>query len=236
MTTQEIFRTVPFAIAGDASSARALIVIQEAFGVNDHIRDVVEGFAAQGYFVIAPELFHRVGSPEVPYDNFPEAMTAMATLNASDITSDLQVSASFLEEAGFQAPSVGIVGFCMGGTVSFYAGTLGIAAVAVSFYGGGIESGRFGLPSLLDLAPHLQCDWLGLYGDLDKGIPVEQVEALRVATAATPFDTEIVRYSDAEHGFSCDARPGVFHAAAAADARQRTLDFFAEHLRDTVRG
>jgi carboxymethylenebutenolidase len=232
VTTQEIFRTVPLAIAGEASSARALIVIQEAFGVNDHIRDVVAGFAAEGYFVVAPELFHRVGSPEVPYDNFPEAMSAMGTLNASDITSDLQVTASFLDEAGFHAPSVGIVGYCMGGTVSFYAATLGIVAASVSFYGGGIDSGRFGFPSLLDLAPHLQSDWLGLYGDLDKGIPVEQVEALREATAATTHDTEIVRYHDAEHGFSCDARPGVFHATAAADARQRTLDFFAQHLRD----
>ncbi len=232
MTTREVFRTVPLALAGETSSSRALIVVQEAFGVNDHIRDVVERYAAQGYFVVAPELFHRVGSPEVPYDDFPEAMAAMATLNAFDITNDLQVTSSFLAEAGFHAPSVGVVGYCMGGTVAFYAGTMGLAAAAVSYYGGGIENGRFGLPSLLELAPHLHCDWLGLYGDLDKGIPVEQVEALRAATDATAFDTEVVRYADAEHGFGCDARPGVFHAAAAADAHRRTLDFFAEHLRD----
>ncbi len=232
MTTREIFRTVPLAVAGDASSMRALIVIQEAFGVNNHIREVVERFASRGYFVVAPELFHRVGSPEVSYDDFPEAMSAMATLNAADITSDLQVCASFLEEAGYLASSVGVVGYCMGGTVSLYAGTLGIVAAAVTYYGGGIETGRFGLPSLLELTPRLQCDWLGYFGDLDKGIPIDQVEALRDATDAIAFDTDIIRYADAEHGFSCDARPGVYNPAAAADAHQRTLDFFAAHLRD----
>lgn len=232
MTTQEIFRTVPLAIAGDASSKRALIIIQEAFGVNDHIREVVERFASQGYFVVAPQLFHRVGSPEVSYDDFPEAMSAMATLNAADITSDLQVCASFLEEAGYLAASVGVVGYCMGGTVSFYAGTLGIVGAAVTYYGGGIETGRFALPSLLELAPHLRGDWLGHFGDLDKGIPIDQVEALRDATDAVAVDTEIVRYADAEHGFSCDARPGVYNPVAAADAHRRTLDFFAAHLRD----
>ena len=232
MTTRQEFHGVPLAVAGDPASARAVIVIQEAFGVNDHIREVTDRFAAAGYYAVAPELFHRVGSPEVPYDNFPEAMTAMATLDADGLSSDVGAAAEFLAAAEFPSTSIGIVGYCMGGTVTFYAATLGIVGAAASFYGGGIEAGRFGFAPLLELAPRLRAPWIGLYGDLDKGIPVEQVEALRAAAAQTAFDTEVVRYADAEHGFHCDGRPAVFNPVAAADAHQRTLAFFTSHLRD----
>ena len=232
MTTRQIYRGVPLNIAGDPSSPRAVIVIQEAFGVNDHIRDVTERFAAAGYFAVAPELFHRIGSPEIAYDNFPEAMTAMAELDASGIGSDLGAAAQFLSDAGYPASATAIVGYCMGGTVTFFAATLGIVGAAASFYGGGIAAGRFGFAPLLELAPQLKSHWIGLYGDQDKGIPVAQVEDLRVAAAEVAFDTEIVRYADAEHGFHCDGRPAVFNAQAAADAHQRTLDFFASHLSD----
>lgn len=232
MTNRQISNGVPLDVAGATTSTRAMIVIQEAFGVNDHIREVTDRFARAGYYAVAPELFHRVGSPEVDYDNFPDAMAAMATLNAEDITSDLHAVSAFVAAAGYAAPSVGIVGYCMGGTVTFYAATLGVVGAAASFYGGGIDAGRFGFAPLVELAPRLKAPWIGLYGDLDKGIPVEQVEALRSATAVTDVDTEVVRYADAEHGFHCDRRPANFHRAAAADAHQRTLDFFATHLRD----
>jgi len=232
MTTRQTHQDVPLDVAGDPGATRAVIVIQEAFGVNDHIRDVTDRFAASGYFAVAPELFHRVGSPEVDYDNFPDAMAAMAELNAQGIEHDLRSAVAFLGEAGFAPSSIGVVGYCMGGTVSFVAATLGIVGAAASFYGGGIEAGRFGFAPLLELAPTLKAHWIGLYGDLDKGIPVEQVEALRSATSSAPVDTEIIRYADAEHGFHCDGRPAVFNAADAADAHARTLEFFAIHLTD----
>jgi carboxymethylenebutenolidase len=120
----------------------------------------------------------------------------------------------------------------MGGTVSFFAATLDNVGAAASFYGGGVATGRFGLPPLVELAADLKCPWLGLYGDLDQSIPVEQVEALREATNAVSVTTEIVRYPEAKHGFHCDARPDSFNEAAAMDARRRALAFFAEHLRD----
>ncbi|MBW4029314.1 MAG: dienelactone hydrolase family protein [Acidobacteria bacterium] len=232
MTTRQIFESVPLHVAGEISSPRAVIVIQEAFGVNDHIRDVTDRFAAAGYLAIAPELFHRVGSPEVDYDNFPDAMAAMSALDASGIEQDLRAAAAYLAAAQFAPSAIGIVGYCMGGTVSFVAATLGIVGAAASFYGGGIEAGRFGFPPLLELAPALRAPWIGLYGDLDKGIPIEQVEALRNAASDAPFDTEVVRYPDADHGFHCDGRPMVFNAVDAADAHARTLAFFSTHLRD----
>ena len=220
----------PLHIMGEATSPRAVMVLQEAFGVNDHIRSVAQRFADHGFFAVAPELFHRAGSPEIPYDSFPDAMTALGTLTREGLTDDLLATSGFLRDSGFSSGSTGVVGYCMGGSVAFFAATLGAVGAAASFYGGGVETGRFGLPPLLELAPHLTCPWLGLYGDLDQGIPVEQVEALRGATAATPFATEIVRYADAQHGFNCDARPAVYNEAAATDATARTYSFFVEHL------
>jgi carboxymethylenebutenolidase len=220
----------PLQIAGDPTAPHAIIVLQEAFGVNDHIRDVTERFANDGYYTVAPELFHRTGSQEVAYDNFPEAMAAMAELSKDGLSEDLLAASTFLKDAGYEPVATAVVGYCMGGSVSFFAGTLGIVGAAASFYGGGVETGRFGLPSLLELAPDLQSAWIGLYGDLDKGIPVEQVEALRSAAARSGVVSEVVRYADAEHGFNCDGRPAVYNEPASKDAHQRTLVFFAANL------
>jgi carboxymethylenebutenolidase len=117
----------------------------------------------------------------------------------------------------------------MGGTVALHAATAFPLGAAVSFYGGGVAEGRFGMAPLVEQAPHLQAPWLGLYGDLDHGIPVDQVEALRAAAATAPVATDLVRYAEADHGFNCDARDS-YHAASAADAWSRTLAWFDRHL------
>ena len=230
MTEKILPNQFPVYVTGSPDAPLAVIVIQEAFGVNDHIRSVADRFADSGYFAVAPELFHRAGSPEVPYDDFPSAMKYLGGLDREGLTNDLNATTDFLATMGYHAPNVAVVGYCMGGAVSFYAATLGTVGAAVSFYGGGVETGRFGLPSLLELAPSLKCPWLGLYGDLDSGIPVEQVEALRRATAPLAVTTEGVRYADAGHGFNCDARPAAFNEEASLDATRRTLEFFEAHL------
>jgi carboxymethylenebutenolidase len=222
----------PIYASGKTDAPRAIIVLQEAFGVNDHIRGVADLLADEGYLAVAPQLFHRDGSPEIPYDDFASAMPLMANLTKQGLTNDLNATTDFLTTLGFHAPSIAAIGFCMGGTVSFFAATLDNVGAAASFYGGGVATGRFGLPPLVELAADLKCPWLGLYGDLDQSIPVEQVEALREATNAVSVTTEIVRYPEAKHGFHCDARPDSFNEAAAMDARRRALAFFAEHLRD----
>jgi carboxymethylenebutenolidase len=222
----------PIYASGKAASARAVIVLQEAFGVNDHIREVADRFADEGYMAVAPQLFHREGSPEIPYDDFQAAMPFMANLTKQGITNDLNATTDFLATMGFDAANIAAVGYCMGGTVSFYAATLGAIGAAASFYGGGVETGRFGFPPLIELAADLKCPWLGLYGDLDQSIPPDQVEALRAATDALNVTTEIVRYPEGKHGFHCDARPDAYNEAAATNAHERALDFFAEHLRD----
>jgi len=222
----------PVYVTGSTDAPRALIVVQEAFGINDHVRDVADRFANVGFFVVAPHLYHREGSPEVPYDELERAKALIAAISGEGLTNDLNATTDFLSSIGYQSSSVGVVGFCMGGSVAFYAATLATIGAAVSFYGGGVSMGRMGLPPLLELADDLKTPWLGLFGDLDAGIPVDDVEALRAAAKRAPVMTEIVRYPDAQHGFHCDARPAVYNEAAARDGYQRTLDFLAQHLRD----
>lgn len=215
---------------GDGAVRGGVVVVQEALGVTPHIEGVVRWLAAEGWHAVAPALFHRQGSPVLDYGDLEKVMPIMQTLNAGGITTDVISTLDYLDRQGHPSSKVGVVGFCMGGNVTFYAATVRPLGAAVSFYGGGISQGRFGLPSLIELARSLATPWLGLFGDQDKGIPVEEVEQLRAAAAAAPVDTEIVRYADATHGFNCDDRPQAFNPEAAADGRRRTLDWFATHI------
>ena len=232
MSNEKLLGGFPVYASGQTSAPRAVIVIQEAFGVNDHIRSVADRYADAGYLAVAPQLFHREGSPEVPYDDFASVRPLMANLTKQGITNDLDATTNFLTTQGFRAPNIAIVGYCMGGTISFFAATLGTVGVAASFYGGGVDKSRLGFPSLIEMATDLKCPWIGLYGDLDQSIPVESVEALRTAVTASSVVTDIVRYEDGQHGFHCDARPAVYNEVAAQDAHHRTLAFFADHLID----
>ncbi len=213
----------------DGAPKAAIVVIQEAFGVNDHIEDVTRRLAAAGYRAVSPHLFHRSGDPKLAYDDLSQVMPHMQALSAEGIATDLDATFAYLAGAGFEGRRVGIVGFCMGGTVAFFAGARYPLGAAVTFYGGGVGQGRFGYPSQIDEAAKLQSPWLGLYGDLDKGIPVEEVEELRAAAASASVPTEVVRYPDADHGFHCDARSS-YHGPSAEDAWERALDWFGRHL------
>jgi carboxymethylenebutenolidase len=208
----------------------AVIVLQEAFGVNDHIEDVTRRFAQAGYRAVAPHLFHRSGDPALDYGNFEKIMPHMQALSEAALLEDLDVTLAYLADAGLAAPSVGVVGFCMGGSVAFLAAARRRLGAGVTFYGGGVAEGRFGMPPLVELSPGLETPWLGLFGDEDQGIPIDQVETLRQAAATATVPTEIVRYQGAGHGFHCDARPDSYHQASAEDGWQRTLDWFGRYL------
>jgi carboxymethylenebutenolidase len=208
-----------------------VVVVQEAFGVNAYIQDVTRRFAAAGYHAIAPHLFHRSGSPALDYGDLEPVMAQMQLLTDAGTLDDVGTAVGELHAAGWTDDRIGIVGFCMGGRVSFLvAGTLPLGA-AVGFYGGGIVHGRSErMPALIGMADTLRAPWLGLFGDADRGIPVEEVEELRreLATRA-PVETEIVRYPGTEQGFDCDARPS-YSAEAATDAWGRTLAWLDRHL------
>jgi carboxymethylenebutenolidase len=207
----------------------ALIVVQEAFGVNDHIVDVCHRFAAAGYRTVAPHLFHRDGVNALPYD-IEQALPHMAALTADGIRADLAASREHLAAQGFALSATGIVGFCMGGSIALIAASEEPYGAAVTLYGRGVVKGRFGFRPLGELAPALLSPWLGLYGDQDLSIPVDEVEALRVAAASAHVPTTVIRYAAAGHGFHCDARPDLYDEAAAKDAWTKTLDWFARFL------
>jgi carboxymethylenebutenolidase len=212
----------------DGQAAGAVIVFQEAFGVTDHIQDVCRRFSAEGYVAVAPHLFHRSGDPVIAYDDGANTLPHLKQLSAEGLEADLDATLAYLNGAGFQPAQIGVVGFCMGGSVAFLAAARRVLGAAVTFYGGGITQGRFGIPPLVDLAGELKTPWLGLFGDGDQSIPVDQVESLRKEVDGT-VPTEIVRYQEAGHGFHCDAR-GSYHEASAKDAWKRTLRWLRANL------
>jgi carboxymethylenebutenolidase len=206
-----------------------IVVVQEAFGVNDHIEDVARRFAAEGWLAVAPHLFHRTGDPKLGYTDMTPVMEQMQALTRDGVLTDLDAAFARLAAAGIDATRQGVVGFCMGGTVALVADAERQVGAAVTFYGGGVKEGRFGFPALVEEAPKLRAPWLGLFGDLDQGIPVADVEELRTAAASSGQPTEIVRYPEAGHGFHCDQRES-FHGPSATDAWRRTLAWFDRYL------
>jgi carboxymethylenebutenolidase len=220
----DVFEAVP-----DGEPRGAVIVIQEAFGVNDHIQDVTGRFARAGYLGVAPALFHRAGGGTAPYDDFSQVMPLFEGISDDGILVDVDATIAHLEGRGFPRSRIGIVGFCFGGRVAFLTAVHRSLGAAVTVYGGGIVPANPLAGPLIEEAPALQTPWLGLFGDLDKGIPVDDVEVLRAAVGDAEVVADIVRYADADHGFHCDARD-AYHHESAADAWTRTLGWFATHL------
>lgn len=221
----------PLSVARPDGTPRAgVIVVQEAFGVTTHIEDVCERAAGAGYLAVAPHLFHRTGDPALAYDDIAGLRPHMDALTAEGIGADLDACLAFLTGAGIDARHTGITGFCMGGSVTFWAAATYELGAAVTFYGGGLGSARFGFPPLLELGDKFRTPWLGLYGELDQSIPMDEVEELRKRADRAPVDTEIATFPNADHGFHCNDRPAVYNEAAAADAWSRTLAWFARYL------
>jgi carboxymethylenebutenolidase len=206
-------------------------VIQEAFGVNEYIEDVTRRGAEAGYHSVAADLFHRSGGGTVPYGQFDKVMEHFKEIKGdANILNDVDGALDHLRGAGFADAQIGIVGFCFGGRVTFLTAVNRAIGAAVGFYGGGIVTGRFPqFPPLIDEVASLQTPWLGLFGDQDGSIPVEDVERLRAALPDAKVDTDIVRYPEAGHGFHCDRRPD-YRPDDAKDAWARTLRFLDEHV------
>jgi dienelactone hydrolase len=220
----KIFEAKP---KGEAKGA--VIVIQEAFGITDHIKSICHRLAAEGYLAVAPHLFHRTGDPIIAYDKMQEVMPHISKLNRAEIENDIKTTLGHLAMLGFTGKKVAIIGFCMGGTIAFHAGAEWELGAAITFYGGGIAQGRFGLPAMAEAAPNLKTPWLGEFGDLDQSIPMAEVNALRAAAAKAAVPTEVNRYPEADHGFHCNDRSS-YHEASSKVAWAKTLQFLNEHV------
>ena len=200
----------------------AVVVVQEIFGVNAHIREVADGFAAAGYAALAPALFDRVErGVELGYDAAGMARgraLAFDGLQREHALADLQAT---VEEAG-KYGAVGLVGYCFGGLMAYLAacGVTGLAC-ASAYYGGGI-AGVVGDGSKPDVVP--RCPTIMHFGSLDAHIPVADVEQVRAALPDVP-----VHLYEADHGFNCDHRES-YHAASAQLALERTIALLREHV------
>jgi carboxymethylenebutenolidase len=214
-------------VATPASAPRAaIIVFQEIFGINSHIRDITERFAKQGYLAISPELFHRTGPKfECGYSDaeVQQGIGHMMKVAPQGLEADIQATFAFAKESGL---AVAATGFCMGGRTAFLAASLVPLACGISFYGGGIAPGPFG-PGLLDRIPHLQAPVLFLWGGKDTHIPLESVDQIVAAMRASGKSFVTAEFSEAEHGFFCNQRAS-YHPASAAVAWPMALAYLAE--------
>jgi carboxymethylenebutenolidase len=200
----------------------AVVVLQEIFGVNSHIRSVADGYAAAGYLAVAPATFHRV-QPGVDIGYADADMKAGMALKAAvealpppGVLQDVQ--AAINHAAQTSGGKVGIVGFCWGGLLTWRAAcTLSGLSAAVPYYGGGMTVGE-------EPTRKPACPVMVHFGDQDHWIPLDTVEAFKKAQPGV----QVFVY-EANHGFNCDQR-GSYNEAAAKLAKQRTLEFFAKHL------
>ncbi len=206
----------------------AVIVLQEAFGVNDHIQDVARRVAEQGYVAVAPDLFHRSGIETVEYSDRDTAMRLIGELGAEQIGTDVGAVVTHLADAeNIPADRTAIVGFCFGGRAAFTAATVLPVAGTVVFYGPGIASGPH---AALDQAAHIKGPVLMFAGDADPTIPPGDLAAIQATAQRDNLDLRLAVFSGAGHAFHCDARPAQYVADAAHKAWLNTTEFLTETL------
>jgi len=197
-----------------ATRSAGVIVIQEWWGLEEHIKDVVRRFARQGYVGLAPDLCHGVVVTEPD-----EARKRVMDLDMAQAVHEIRQALAFLKQQAYVGPKVGIVGFCMGGRLDLQTARME-DGLGVAFY----------VSPLVDAdTAQLKAPLLGLYGSQDQSIPVERVKATNAALTAAGIDHEIHIY-DAPHAFFKDSQPSGYNRAAAVDAWARTLEWFRRHL------
>jgi carboxymethylenebutenolidase len=200
-------------------SGPGVVVIQEWWGLVDHIKDVCDRFADEGFVALAPDLYHgkTTKSPD-------EAGKLMMAMRVDEAEKDLGAAVQYLLTLdSTTSEEIGVVGFCMGGALALYTATKNSnIGACVVFYGGH--------PKVKPDLPNLHAPVLGLYGEKDGSVTPAVVHDLERQVKDLGKQIEVKIYPGAQHAFFNDTRPGVYDADAAADAWQRTIKFFREHL------
>jgi len=207
-----------------------VLVVQEIFGVNDHIQDVCRRLAKLGYLALAPELYFRQGDVKAMTDPREIIEKVVSRVPDAQVMADLDDAADFAARGRGDSTRLGITGFCWGGRVAWlYAAHNSRLRASVAWYG------RLAGPTdplhpvhPVEIAGRLHCPVLGLYGALDSSIPLDQVERMRAAVAAARKNAEIVVYPEAGHAFHSDYRP-TYHEASARDGWIRMRDWFRQY-------
>ena len=208
-----------------------VVVVQEIFGVHEHIRDVCRRFAKRGYLAVAPELYVRQGDVSQLSDIEEIIRTVVAKVPDAQVMADLDATVAWAADSGRgDVERLGITGFCWGGRIVWmYAAHNPRLKAGAAWYGRLVGEASDLTPSHpIDVADRLHAPVLGLYGAADSGIPTETVERMRAALRAAESPSEIVLYPDTPHGFHADYRAS-FRKREAEDGWQRLLAWFAQH-------
>ncbi|ANS40733.1 dienelactone hydrolase family protein [Serratia inhibens] len=207
-----------------------VLVVQEIFGVHEHIQDLCRRLAKQGYLAIAPELYFRQGDARDYTDIGELFQKLVGKVPDRQVLADLDHAAHWATRHGGDAGKLAITGFCWGGRITWlYAAHNPQLKAAVAWYGKLVGEKTLNSPKHpVDVATQLSAPVLGLYGGQDTGIPLETVETMRQAIRAANANAEIVVYPEAGHAFNADYRPS-YDAEAATDGWQRMLAWFAQH-------
>ena len=202
---------------------RAIIVMQEAFGVNSHIRDVTTRFAREGFLAVAPELFHRTGTGvEGRYDAFAAMQPHFGALTTDGILADAKAAYRWVvSQPDVDAARVASTGYCLGGRASFLANSSLPLAAGVSYYAGG-------MPSVLDRVEMVHGPHTFFWGGRDKHITAEQKQAVVDTFTRAGKTFTNVEFSQADHGFFCDQR-SAYEPNAAREAWALTLAFLGDY-------
>ena len=216
ITSSDGFELDAYLALPDGTPKAGIVVIQEIFGVNQHMREVADGYAANGYAALAPALFDRVEKGiELGYEGGDLGKGAGIAFNELDMKTTLQDLTASVEHLTSYG-KVGAVGYCYGGLMAYLSAcNIDSLTCAVGYYGGGI-AGNLEQKPKIPLMLH--------FGELDTHIPMDDVEKIKAANPNVPVHTY-----NAEHGFNCDHR-ALYNAEAAKFARERTLEFFAQEL------
>jgi carboxymethylenebutenolidase len=216
LTAEDGHKLAAYRAAPKGTPRGGLVVVQEIFGVNSHIKRVVDGFAADGYVALAPAIFDRVERDfAIGYkpEDIERGRAVRGKLPVEDAVKDVRAAVKSLAAERLK---VGVVGYCFGGTLAWLAATrIGGVACAVGYYGGGIADTATEKP---------RCPVLLHWGETDQSIPPEHHARVRAAHPDLPMHVY-----PAGHGFNCDERAS-YHEPSARLARQRTLEFLAKHL------
>jgi carboxymethylenebutenolidase len=214
-------------VAEPVSSVRGgIVVLHEARGVTDAVRTLVRDLAGDGWLTVAPHLYHRDEADEIDARaDDQQVQDQVDRLDGAQVMADTDTAFGWLADREVTADRMGVIGFDLGGSVAMLVATKRTLGAAVTVAGEnppGASSAR--LPALADAARGLTCPWLGIYGEPTDGVADPEVERLREAAASSEVATDVVVYPRSGHRF--DADPD-----AAADAWQRTLNWFDSHLR-----
>jgi carboxymethylenebutenolidase len=204
----------------EGAARGGLVLLHEARGVTDTVRLLAGSLAAEGWLVVAPHLYpdaDELAAHDVPGQ--------LSQLPIESVLADIDVACVWLAERGITPDRTGVIGFDLGGAAALIVATKRAIGAAVSVSGSGIVTPLSdSIPSLVEVAHELGCPWLGIYGEQDEHVAVEEVDKLRAAAETAPVATDVVQVAQANHRFDTDPK-------ASAEAWQRTLNWFDSHLR-----